>query len=235
MVDYLHGLVDIHNHILPGIDDGAKTVEESLQLLNGFSEFGIKNFICTPHIMHNFYDNTPDTIADAHRSLMKALEKEKLKVKIDSAAEHMIDENFESILEDDMVMPLKKEYLLIEMSFLQPSFNFDLALEKMAKHKLFPILAHPERYIYLHHEHGKYRDLKAQGILFQLNLLSLGDFYGKEVQKVAEKLLKDGIIEYVGSDVHNMRQLSSLKEIKISNSTLKRLLPVIENTILTFY
>ena len=235
LIDYLHGLVDIHNHILPGIDDGAKTVEESLQLLKGFSEFGVNNFVCTPHIMHNYYDNTPETIKQAHDLLKSELAKTDMPVTIDYAAEHMIDDNFENLLENKKVLDLKKEYLLIEMSYLQPSFNFDFAIEKIAQHSYFPILAHPERYLYFHQKYGTYSKLKAQGILFQLNLLSLGEYYGKEVQKVAEKLLKDGVIEYIGSDVHNMRQLSGLKEVKLSNSTLKLLLPIIENTILTFY
>ena len=235
LIDYLHGLVDIHNHILPGIDDGAKTVEEALQLLNGFSEFGIKSFICTPHIMHNFYDNTPETIRKSYEELKAGLIHQNIDVKIDCAAEHMIDDNFEAILEGKSVMALKKDYLLVEMSYLQPSFNFDFAIEKIAKESYFPILAHPERYVYFHREYKTYKALKSQGILFQINLLSLGDFYGKEVQKTAQKLLQNGLVEYVGSDVHNMRQLSSLKEIKISNGMIKLLLPIIENTILTFY
>ena len=235
LIDYLHGLVDIHNHILPKIDDGAKTVEESLQLLKGFSEFGVKNFFCTPHIMHNYYDNTPETIKQAHDLLKSELAKTDMPVTIDYAAEHMIDDNFETLLANNMVMPLKKDYLLIEMSYLQPSFNFDIAVEKIAKHSYFPILAHPERYVYFHKQYDTYQRLKTQGILFQLNLLSLGEYYGKEIFKVAEKLLKDKIVDYVGTDIHNMRQLSALKEVKVSNATLKMVLPVIENTILNFY
>ncbi|MDC6366853.1 MULTISPECIES: tyrosine-protein phosphatase [Flavobacteriaceae] len=235
LVDYLHGLVDIHNHILPGIDDGAKTADDSLQLLKGFSEFGVKSFFCTPHIMHNYHDNTPESIKQAYNILKAELAQKNTDVKIDYAAEHMIDDNFETLLENNGVLALKKEYLLIEMSYLQPSFNFDFAIEKIAQHSYFPILAHPERYLYFHQKYETYSSLKMQGILFQMNLLSLGEYYGKEVQKVALKLLKDGFIEYVGSDVHNMRHLSALKEVRLSNNTLKLLLPIIENTILTFY
>lgn len=237
LADYLHGLVDIHNHILPGIDDGAKTVDDSITLLKGFSEMGVVNFICTPHIIHNHYDNNPASILKANEKLQSALDKEKeLKINLDYAAEHMIDDNFEHILEEKEIMPMGKEHLLIEMSYLQPSFNFDTAVEQIAKHKYYPILAHPERYMYYHGKYGKYLSMKSSGILFQLNLLSLSsEPYGSEVNKIAKRLLEDGLIDFVGTDVHNIGQLGWLKEVKLSKKTLNRLLPIIENTIRTFY
>ncbi|RUA18400.1 MAG: histidinol phosphatase [Flavobacteriia bacterium] len=237
LVDYLHGLVDMHNHILPGIDDGAKTVDDSMELLKGFGEMGVTHFICTPHIMHNHYDNTPKTIKEAYKTLMATLEKSNLSgTSIAYSAEHMIDDNFETILENGQVIALKDSFLLVEMSYLQPSFNFDIAVEKMAKFKYFPILAHPERYMYFHQKYGTYEKMKANGIQFQLNLLSLTpESYGSGVQKMALKLLQDHLVDFVGSDVHNVRQLELLKEIRIQNKTLNLLLPVIENTIETFY
>jgi tyrosine-protein phosphatase YwqE len=237
LVDYLHGLVDIHNHILPGIDDGAKTVDESTELIQGFSEFGVTHFICTPHIMHHHYDNNPKTIKNANDSLQKGLKKKKMNgVSIKYAAEHMIDDNFENILEQKQVLGLSEHHLLIEMSYLQPAFNFDYAVDQIIGNNFFPVLAHPERYMYFHQKYGIYTKMKADGIQFQLNLLSLGQgSYGKEVQKMAERLLKDQMIDYVGSDVHNIRQLERLKEIRLKNGTLHRLLPVIQRTIETFY
>ncbi|NVN19304.1 histidinol phosphatase [Muricauda sp. HICW] len=237
LVDYLSGLVDIHNHILPGIDDGAKTIGDSLELIKGFSDFGVTNFICTPHIMHNYYDNTPSSIKKAYGQLSSELQKnDGWQVNLEYAAEHMIDDNFENILEANKVMPLSKDYLLIEMSYLQPSFNFDIAVDQIAKHKYFPILAHPERYMYYHGKYGKYASLRSEGVLFQLNLLSLAPkSYGKAVHKTTERLLNDGMIDFVGSDVHNIRQLKLLKETKISKKTLDHLFPIIENTIQTFY
>ena len=235
LVDYLHGFVDMHNHVLPGIDDGAKTVDESIALIKGFESFGMNSMICTPHIMHHYYDNTPETISTAHEQLANALIDKDMDFRVDFSAEHMIDENFETILEAGEVMPLKKEYLLVEMSYLQPSFNFDMAIEMVAERGYFPILAHPERYAYYQDNLQVYKDFKSRGVLFQLNLLSLGEFYGKKVKSTAENLLKNGLIEYVGTDVHNMRQLSALKEMKVDKKNLKLLLPIIENTILTFY
>ena len=134
LIDHLKGFIDIHNHILPGIDDGAKNVEESIALLKGFSEFGVTRFICTPHIMHNYHNNTPKTIEKSFKKLKKALKKENtLDVKIKCAAEHMIDDNFEHILKNEKVLPLDSTHLLVEMSYLQPSINFDSATKKIKK------------------------------------------------------------------------------------------------------
>lgn len=235
LIDYLEGFVDIHSHILPGIDDGAKTVEDSLQLIRGFIEFGCQKFIATPHIMHNYYPNNSESINSALQKLKNELIWNNLKdVSIRTSAEHMIDSNFETILENDEVMPLAKNYLLVEMSYLQASINFDVAIQKVASKRLFPILAHPERYIFLHNRIKKYKEYKEKGILFQLNFLSLTEFYGMEVQKMAFKLLEEGLIDFVASDVHNMNQLKELKSSRISKKTLDLLIPIVNNTIVNF-
>jgi len=235
LVDYLEGLVDIHNHILPGIDDGAKSVEESIELINGFSQFGIRDFVATPHIMHNYYPNTPESIETALMLLKnELLEKDMKDISIRAAAEHMIDDNFESILEQGTIMPLGEGYLLVEMSYLQASINFDAAIGKVKMKGYFPVLAHPERYLYLYDNFRIHRARKEDGVLYQLNLLSLGNYYGKEVQQMAYKLLKADLIDYVGSDVHNLNQLQSLKDVQIPESILKLLKPILQKTILSF-
>jgi len=234
LIDYLGDFVDIHNHILPGIDDGAKTVEESLNLIKGFSEIGIERFIATPHIMDNYYPNNFQTIQQALAILKNELAKKGIsQVTIEAAAEHMIDANFEILLENSEVLPLKKNYLLVEMSYLQASINFEEAITKISSNSYFPILAHPERYGYLHHT-KKYSHYKNNGILFQLNLLSLSDYYGKEVFKTAQNLLENNLIDFAGSDVHNIRQLNALKGIKISTKIARQLVPVLERTITNF-
>lgn len=235
LVELLEGFTDIHNHILPGIDDGAKTVEDSIDLIKGFSEFGVNRFVMTPHIMHNYYDNTPSTIAGAQQLLQKELLKREMKsIAITSAAEHMIDSNFESILEKKCTMPLGDEHLLIEMSYLQPPINFDEAVLAITQNRFFPVLAHPERYNFLLNRPHRYSEFKEQGILFQLNMLSLSDYYGKEVSKIAYKLLEEGMIDFIGSDVHNRNHLNALKKITLSKKTINLLQPIIERTIDTF-
>lgn len=235
LVDSLAGLVDIHNHILPGIDDGAKTVEESLNLIRAFSGLGIRNFVATPHIMQNYYPNDADSINASLIELKNGLLMNDITdVSVEAAAEHMIDADFETLLETGKVMPLKKYYLLIEMSYLQSSINFEQAIGDIASKRYFPILAHPERYVYLHGRMGKYASYKEKGILFQLNLLSLSDYYGTSVQQTAFKLLDNGLIDFIASDVHNIGQLERIRETQISTKVLDSLMPTIERTIHDF-
>lgn len=235
LIDLLEGFIDMHNHILPGIDDGAQTVDESLKLITGFSEFGVKDFIATPHIMHNYYNNTSVSINESLQVLKAELAKNGMNdVSIEASAEHMIDDNFETILINKEVMPLREEHLLIEMSYLQPPLNFDESVIAITSDRFFPILAHPERYNFLHGKTRRYSEFKQQGIYFQLNMLSLSEFYGKEVKKIALKLLNEEMIDFIGSDVHNMNQLDSLKELTISKKTQELLIPIIENTIHRF-
>ena len=237
LVDHLAGFIDIHNHILPGIDDGAKTVDESIELIKGFGEFGVTNFICTPHIMHNYYDNTPKTIKKSFKKLKKELNKRNIDdVRIAYAAEHMIDDNFENILEKRKFLSLNSNHILIEMSYLQPSINFEVAKKKIRNKQLFPVFAHPERYMYLHGNFSTYNRFKEQEILFQLNMLSLSGYYGADIQKIALKLLENGMYDFIGSDVHNLKHLNFLKNtVKIDKKGLNKLLPLINHTIETFY
>lgn len=227
--------MDIHNHILPGIDDGAKTPADALELIKGMEAMGITDFICTPHIMDNYYPNTPESIADAETTLKIALAEEGLQhIKIRAAAEHMIDSNFENILEKGNIMPLDGRYLLIEMSYLQPSLNLLTAVEKIADQNLYPILAHPERYAFLHGSKRTFTAYKEKGMLLQMNLLSLSPYYGKEVQKAAYRLLEAGLIDFMATDIHNTRQLNALKELKLKKELLDRVVPILHKTAYNF-
>ncbi|AWX45816.1 Protein-tyrosine-phosphatase [Flagellimonas maritima] len=236
LVDHIHGLVDMHNHILPGIDDGAKNVEDSIKLIKGFSGFGVTNFICTPHIMHHYYPNTPVSIEKSYTLLKKELLHQNLdEISIDTAAEHMIDDNFEKILEEGNTMRLKKDFLLVEMSYLQPPINFETSIEKTKSKGIHPVLAHPERYAYLHKKMDRYYDYKKNAnIFFQLNMLSLSNYYGKQIKKTALKLLDEGLYDFISSDVHNLKHLEYIKSINLDKKRLDTILHLINNTIITF-
>ena len=236
LVDYLKDFVDIHNHILPGIDDGANTVEESLELIRSFEGIGINKFIATPHIMFNYYDNDRESITASLENLKAALLEHQMKdVSIEAAAEHMIDNNYEMLLDEDGEMPMRKEFMLLEMSYLQPSINFDDAIIKTAQKGYFPVLAHPERYVFLQGRMNKYRRYKEQGIMFQLNLLSLGDYYSPETSSATRKLLDADLYDFVGTDVHNIIQFKAIKELVLNKKMLKKVQPLIYNTIETFF
>jgi tyrosine-protein phosphatase YwqE len=236
LVDLLEGLVDIHNHLLPGIDDGAPDVETSIELIKGMQSYGVQSFVATPHIMGDLYPNDPKTINAALNQLKKGLEEAHMSdLKIEAAAEHMIDDQFEQRLENQKTMPLKKQYMLIEMSYLQPSINFESAVEKVKSMGYFPIFAHPERYNYLHANFNKYDNYKANGLLFQMNMLSLGEYYGSKVKNTALKLIDEHMVDFLSSDLHNVRQLKALKNIQLSKKTAENLKPIINKTIGSFY
>ncbi|NER11513.1 Tyrosine-protein phosphatase YwqE [Muriicola jejuensis] len=236
LVDALEGFVDIHNHILPGIDDGAKTVEDSIAMIREFESFGVTHFIATPHIMNDYYPNTPETIRSSYSKLRDELIAKKLDhITIGTAAEHMIDGHFEAILKKNEVMPLSEDYLLIEMSYLQASMNLEESIGHIASYGFFPVLAHPERYVYWHGRKSTYHKYRKDNVRFQMNLLSLSDYYGMDIKREAHRLLSAGIYDFVGSDVHNLRHLEALKNVQIVPRILDKVNPLIQNTIREFY
>lgn len=235
LVDHLDGFTDIHNHILPGIDDGAKTVDESLNLIRGMNEIGISKFICTPHIMDNYYPNNADTIVTALTDVQNVIKTGDLAhIRIEAAAEHMIDSGFELLVDSNRLMPIAEQYILVEMSYLQASLNFEESIQRLKDKGFYPIFAHPERYAYLHYHRNDYSRMKDLGMLFQLNLLSLSNYYGKDVQRKALALLDNNLIDFVGSDIHNQNHLKNLKNIQISSKVLEKVIPIIAKTSYNF-
>ncbi|WP_299554729.1 CpsB/CapC family capsule biosynthesis tyrosine phosphatase [Seonamhaeicola sp.] len=231
--DLLEGFVDIHNHILPGIDDGAKTVHESIDLILSLKELGAKEFIPTPHVMQDFYPNTDETIGDSYGRLLEALNKTKLlsEVTINPAAEYMLDDNFEKLLKTKDLYTLKKSYVLVEISYFQPPLNLEDIIFDIKTHGYLPVLAHPERYAYYHKKLDYYKRLKQLGCFFQLNLLSLTNHYGNNVEKTAKRLIEENLIDFIGSDVHNKNHVMKLSKSTISNNKIfDSLKQVIRNT-----
>jgi|TARA_R110000796_G_scaffold85319_2_gene185207 tyrosine-protein phosphatase YwqE len=236
LVDYLGHFVDIHSHILPGIDDGAKDISDSLDIINGFNEIGITQIITTPHVNQNYYPNTAESIHSAHNQVQnKLLDLDLKHIALESSSEYMIDSNFENLLDQKLIAPIRNKFLLMEMPFLQSPINFDQAIFKIATKGYNPILAHPERYFFLHSNYKKYHDYKTKGIFLQLNLLSLSNYYGKQVSKIAQKLLMDNHIDFAGTDIHNVKQIELLKDIKLSNGTLNKLIPILNRNVEIFY
>lgn len=223
--------VDIHSHLLPGIDDGAKNLEDTIALLTKMDSFGIQNFITTPHVLGDIWKNSSDMILDKLDMVLEELEKRDLSyIKIDAAAEYMLDEQFMKLLHARDLLTLKVDSLLVEMSFMSAPFNlFDMLFDiQLAGYK--PILAHPERYGFYHDNFEMYHKLKSAGCRFQLNLLSLTGHYGKSVQKVAEKLLHEGMIDLTGTDTHNLNHLNTLQKIG-TKKNMKALEPILKNNL----
>ena len=204
--------VDIHSHLLPGIDDGAKDIKESLDLLYHFESLGYKKVITTPHIIQDYYPNTPSIILEKLMDLRQAAAENNLKIKIEAAAEYYLDEFFYALLDHpDQLLTFGKNYILFETGFInQPTILFD-AIFKMKAQGLQPILAHPERYTYLQGNYNMAADIAQRGSLLQINLNSLTGYYSPAAKRTAEKLIDDGLVSFVGTDMHNMRHMESLR------------------------
>lgn len=210
--------VDIHSHLLPGIDDGAKDLQDSISLIKKLRAYGIKNFITTPHILGNLYPNTPEIIREKLNIVKEELIKQELSdVNIKAAAEYMIDEKFISLLENDKeILTLKDNLVLVEMSYLSPPINLYDILFQLQLKGYKPVLAHPERYVLYQNNFNEYYKLKKAGCLFQLNILSLTKHYGSGIQKISKRLLKDKLYDFVGSDTHHSNHLALLQEVDVS-------------------
>ncbi|WP_424493665.1 tyrosine-protein phosphatase [Salinimicrobium sp. GXAS 041] len=234
--DYLKGFVDIHNHILPGIDDGASNVEDSISLIKRFSEIGVKSFIATPHIMNDYYPNTPETVNNALEVLKQGLNNSGLRnIQVKAAAEYMMDQSFLEHIDNGQLLTLKDDLVLVEMSYFQAPINLNEILFQLQTKKYKPVLAHPERYAFFHSKSlEKYKELKDRGCFFQLNILSITGHYGKNIQATAFQLLDAQLIDYIGTDTHQMRHLDKLWNFKIDVKRAEQLKLIINRTSSTF-
>lgn len=205
--------IDMHNHLLPGIDDGSKSVEDSLELIMGMQNLGLNRFICTPHIMQGVHENTSLTIESAKDQLIHYLNQKNNTATIFGAAEHMIDDHLQELVKQNNLSAMPGGYVLIEMSYLAESSALLQTIYDIQDLGYKPILAHPERYNYYHYNFDKYNKIKETGCLFQLNLLSISRYYGVEVKSTALTLLKSGMYDFVGSDVHHTKHLKALQEV----------------------
>ncbi|WP_206366938.1 tyrosine-protein phosphatase [Sphingobacterium sp. SGL-16] len=205
--------VDMHNHLLPGIDDGSPSVDESLDLIKGLNGLGFQNFICTPHIMDGVHPNNKSTINEAYKSLSEALSQKGSKSKIFAAAEHMIDDGIVPLIAKDNLCVMPGGYVLIEMSYLAESKALFQTILDIHNLGYKPILAHPERYNYYHYNFDMYKQIKDAGCLLQLNLLSISRYYGTEVKVAALTMLKSGMYDFVGTDLHHQKHLAALQDV----------------------
>jgi protein-tyrosine phosphatase len=228
---FKNDFIDIHSHLLPGIDDGAKDLDASIALIEKMSSYGIKNFITTPHILGGVYPNTPAII----KSKLKEVKDELLKrnitdISIDAAAEYMMDAQFSAMLEKDAkLLTLKDNLVLVEMSYFSAPINLYEILFQLQLKGYKPVLAHPERYHFYHTDFKSYYKLKQAGCLFQLNLLSLTEHYGKDVKKISKTLLKENLYDFVGTDAHHQNHLEMLLKIG-TKSNLKKIKLLTENS-----
>jgi len=206
--------VDMHSHILPGIDDGAQNVEESIILVKRMMELGIKKIIATPHVMVDFYRNTPETINNALTLLKEELVKQGIDIPVEAAAEHYFDETFEPRIDAGKLLPFGDNYVLYEYSFVNQPQNWFEAMRKMSQAGYKPILAHPERYPYLSTDTMSM--MRGWGCNMQMNTISLTGYYGRETKKRAEEMVDLDLVDFISSDMHHPRHADALKDALLS-------------------
>jgi protein-tyrosine phosphatase len=228
------GHIDIHSHLLPGIDDGATTFEDTLRLTQALQIFGVTQFITTPHIIQHIWENTHAGIIFKKVETIQQLEKNNITIPFQAAAEYLMDDQFVRLFQSHDLLTLKDNYVLVEMSYINAPIQLYSILFDLQVAGYIPILAHPERYLFYHNNFNEYVKLRRAGCLFQLNLLSVVGYYGTQITKIAEQLLAKGMYDYVGSDVHHdnhiaafeqkvkLKDLAPLKEAIANNQFFKR-------------
>lgn len=206
-------MTDWHSHLLPAVDDGVESLEESLEILDLYEKAGIAEVWLTPHIMEDV-PNTPAMLCQAFDGLRKAYNGS---ITLHLAAENMLDGLFAERFDAGALLPIGKDAktLLVETSYFNPPVRLGETLNKIKSAGYFPLLAHPERYNYIE-DLSSYRRLKEQGVMFQLNLLSVLGYYGPVVQDKAETMLGKGMYDRVGTDLHRRAQFDILTTAKVS-------------------
>ncbi|RZK21383.1 MAG: capsular biosynthesis protein [Hymenobacter sp.] len=230
--------VDMHSHLLPGLDDGAETLEHSLELLRELSELGFQKLVMTPHIMGDFYKNTPTGIRAALAELQAAAAAAGLgDVVLECAAEYYLDEWLGRKLADGTELLSfggAQRYLLFETSYMNEPFNLHATIFELKAAGYQPVLAHPERYTYFYGRFAEVKKLREEyGVLFQLNLNSLAGYYSPAARHMAEQLIDAGLVDFVGTDTHHLRHTAALATKTVKSGYFRKLLalPLLNNTL----
>ena len=214
----LRGFTDFHCHLLPGVDDGVKTLGATLETLSLYQELGITTAWLTPHIMEDVPNTTQD-LRQRHEELRQAYDGP---VELKLASENMLDSLFEERLDKEDLLPIGDDasMLLVETSYFNPPMDLDGMLERIRAKGYYPLLAHPERYTYM--DRDDYRRLKRAGVRFQINLPSLVGGYGELARKKAEWLLKEGMADMCGTDTHSMGMIEATARRKALKKAVKQ-------------
>lgn len=207
--------VDMHSHILPGIDDGSPDIETSVLLVRGLYDLGIRTCIATPHIIGDLYPNTHETIEAALDPLRTALQLANVPMRVTAAAEYMLDDFFMELLQRSTPLrTLQNNLVLTEMPYTSEPGNLQEIVFHIITNGYQPVLAHPERYLYFHQDLKYYTKLKDLGFILQVNLLSITGYYGKTVAMAARYILDKGLAGLVGTDLHHGRHLVAFQSLQ---------------------
>ena len=217
------GKTDIHSHILPGVDDGSPDAETSLQLLDFLEQIGYTAAWLTPHVM----EDLGNTAAKLQQRFAEFQPMYKGHIQLHLASEYMMDQGFNTRLTTDPLR-LGREHLLVETSYMNPPVGLSEILVSVWNAGFHPLIAHPERYMYMELE--DYQELKSNGYEFQLNLMSLSGYYGSRPKLVAEDLLQRGMYDFIGSDLHHLHRYQyMLEHMKLTTKQINVVEQLLDN------
>ena len=220
----LEDFCDCHCHLLPGVDDGVKQMDETLRILNRWESLGVKEVWLTPHIM----EDIPNKPTELRTKLAELMNNYDGNIHLHLAAENMLDNLFKTRLETRELMPIGKTgtHLLVETSYYNPPMDMERLMDSIKEKGFIPILAHPERYQYM--DMRDYKTWKQKGVRLQLNVPSLVGAYGLEVERKAEMLLETEMYDYCGSDTHSMRFVEYFLNSKMAKKTAAKVRQIAE-------
>ncbi|RYZ56166.1 MAG: hypothetical protein EOP49_01035 [Sphingobacteriales bacterium] len=201
---------DMHSHLIPGIDDGAAVMTDSLGMIRDLRDMGFTQIVTTPHIKSDHYKNNPEIILAGLETVRQDLKANAIDISINAAAEYYVDDIFMEMLEAGPLLTVHKNEVLIEFSFMFEPMNLYNTLFKIQTKGYKPIIAHPERYLYFHQKPEVYSEMRDRGCLLQLNALSVLGYYGKREKEIADKLLEKQMYDYCGTDMHHIKHAQNL-------------------------
>lgn len=207
---------DMHSHLLPGIDDGAPDLEASINMLKKLQQLGYQKIVTTPHIMSDFYKNTPEIIVKGLEDVKAELKRQAIAIDLEAAAEYYVDYDFEQKIGKEQFLTFGNNFILIEFSFMEAPINFLDIIFKLQLEGYQVILAHPERYGFF--DKKDYEDFITRGVFLQLNLLSLIGHYSSLIQEKAEWLIGNNMVSFVGTDCHNINHANLYEKCQTKKS-----------------
>ncbi len=201
--------IDFHSHILYGLDDGAQKVSDTRFLLESMADMGYTKLITSPHTTPLVWENTKEGIIEQFEKVKEELPDLTRQLQLGVASEYLMDESFVQRFEKEALLTIKDNYVLVEMSYINPPMGLYDILFKLISKGYKPVLAHPERYNFYKRDFESFYKLKKAGCLFQLNLLSVTGYYGEGIVQVADRLLSEGQYDFVSSDVHHHKHIAA--------------------------
>ena len=214
---------DIHSHFIPGIDDGSKSMEESIFLLKQMEEFGYKKIITTPHVYYNSFLDGISILDTKIEDLRRNAQFNGIKLQIEVGGEYLLDDDISERIKNNQIKTFSDNYMLFEFPMSTEPMGYEKWLFDLQSAGFNLILAHPERFLYFYEDKQKYVSLKDRGIFFQMNMASLSGYYGAKVREAAEYLIKENMIDLVGSDCHGQRHIDAMKKT-LRSPILKQLI-----------